>query len=95
MLADLSDDPFLNLRQVCTDSNITIGDVKRPGHPNGCVRFFFWGKCNTSKCPLEHPQEDLEKEYIEHLATKLAPGVTKMIVGKQKRMSGHKRPWNE
>jgi hypothetical protein len=44
---------------------------------------------------LEHPQEDLEKEYIEHLATKLAPGVTKMIVGKQKRMSGHKRPWNE
>jgi hypothetical protein len=94
MLADLSDEPFLNLRQVCSDSNITIGDIKRPGHPDGCVRFYLWGKCNTSRCTLEHDQGDLEKDYIDMLATKVEPGIMRMIEGKQRRL-GTKRPYGE
>jgi hypothetical protein len=93
MLAELNDDPFLNLGQVCADSLTNIDDIKRPGHPNGCVRFFFWGRCNTSKCRLEHPQGDLEKDYICMLAKKLEPGIEKMKLGKRRRLGGHKRPW--
>eukprot|EP00978_Attheya_sp_CCMP212_P037819 scaffold181628_cov83-Attheya_sp.AAC.2 len=39
LLEELSDEPFLNLRQVCTDSNVTIGDIKRPGKNNDGMQY--------------------------------------------------------
>eukprot|EP00978_Attheya_sp_CCMP212_P021269 scaffold61955_cov34-Attheya_sp.AAC.2 len=95
MLEELSDEPFLNLRQVCTDSNVTIGDIKRPGKNNDCVRFFLWGKCNTTKCTLEHPQVELDPAYVDSVCTKIDPGIQKMITGKKKCLFFNKRPWSE
>eukprot|EP00978_Attheya_sp_CCMP212_P012750 scaffold31886_cov66-Attheya_sp.AAC.9 len=42
LLDDLINKPFLNLHPIFTDSNITIVDLKHPGHRHGCVRFFYW-----------------------------------------------------
>jgi hypothetical protein len=89
LLADLRDEPFLNLRQVCTDSNTTIASIKRPGGPNDCVRFFLWGRCNTARCTLEHPQIVLEDEYISMVCDTLKPGIDRMAQGKQSRKRRH------